>query len=193
MRNYHNNLKLIDASSSMVFEHSVEELWLDPMNLLTMANSIKKGFEEYTKSAYLTNEITENYQALKQDLIQLDADYRDMAKTANKNTIVVSNDAFNKKKKYGITVISLEENENLTQKNIYTVTNMIKKGDISYIYTVKGEKVNKTITSIQKETNVELIELHNLYTRTEEEATKGEDYLSLMKNNLEALKKQLYN
>ncbi len=193
MRNYHNNLKLIDASSSMVFEHSVEELWLDPMNLLTMANSIKKGFEEYTKSAYLTNEITENYQALKQDLIQLDADYRDMAKTANKNTIVVSNDAFLYLEKYGITVISLEENENLTQKNIYTVTNMIKKGDISYIYTVKGEKVNKTITSIQKETNVELIELHNLYTRTEEEATKGEDYLSLMKNNLEALKKQLYN
>ena len=193
MRNYHNNLKLIDASSSMVFEHSVEELWLDPMNLLTMANNIKKGFEEYTKSAYLTNEITENYQALKQDLIQLDADYRDMAKTANKNTIVVSNDAFLYLEKYGITVISLEENENLTQKNIYTVTNMIKKGDISYIYTVKGEKVNKTITSIQKETNVELIELHNLYTRTEEEATKGEDYLSLMKNNLEALKKQLYN
>lgn len=193
MRNYHNNLKLIDASSSMVFEHSVEELWLDPMNLLTMANSIKKGFEEYTKSAYLTNEIAENYQALKQDLIQLDADYRDMAKTANKNTIVVSNDAFLYLEKYGITVISLEENENLTQKNIYTVTDMIKKGDISYIYTVKGEKVNKTITSIQKETNVELIELHNLYTRTEEEATKGEDYLSLMKNNLEALKKQLYN
>ncbi len=116
-----------------------------------------------------------------------------MAKTANKNTIVVSNDAFLYLEKYGITVISLEENENLTQKNIYTVTNMIKKGDISYIYTVKGEKVNKTITSIQKETNVELIELHNLYTRTEEEATKGEDYLSLMKNNLEALKKQLYN
>ena len=193
MRNYHNNLKLIDASSSMVFEHSVEELWLDPMNLLTMANSIKKGFEEYTKSAYLTNEITENYQALKQDLIQLDADYRDMAKTANKNTIVVSNDAFLYLEKYGITVISLEENENLTQKNIYTVTKKKKKGDISYIYTVKGEKVNKTITSIQKETNVELIELHNLYTRTEEEATKGEDYLSLMKNNLEALKKQLYN
>lgn len=193
MRNSHNNLKLIDASSSTVFEHSIEELWLDPMNLLTMANSMKKGFDEYIKSAYLTNEITENYKALKQDLIQLDADYRDMAKTANKNTIVVSNDAFLYLEKYGITVISLEENDNLTQKNIYTVTDMIKKGDIDYIYTVKGEKVNDTILSIQKETEVELIELHSLYTRTEEEATKGEDYLSLMKGNLELLKKQLYN
>lgn len=193
MRNSHNSLKLIDASSSLVFEHSVEELWLDPMNLLTMANSVKKGFEEYIKSAYLTNEISENYKNLKQDLIQLDADYRDMAKTANRKTIVVSNDAFLYLEKYGITVISLEENENLTSKNIYTVTNMIKNGDISYIYTTHGEKVNDTIASIQEETDVELLELHNLYTRTEDEATKGEDYLSLMKNNLELLKKQLYN
>lgn len=193
MRNSHNTLKLIDASSSMVFEHSIEELWLDPMNLLTMANSVKKGFEEYIKSTYLTNEISENYNSLKQDLIQLDADYRDMAKTANKKTIVVSNDAYLYLEKYGITVISLEENENLTPKNIYTVTSMIKNGDISYIYTVKGETANNTITSIQKETNVELIELNNLYTRTEEEAIKGEDYLSLMKSNLELLKKQLYN
>ncbi len=193
MREYHNKLKPIDASSNIPIGHSIEELWLDPMNLLTMSNSIKKGFEEYINSAYLTNEITENYKTLKQDLIQLDADYRDMATTANKNTIVVSDDAFLYLEKYGITVISLEENDNLTQKNIYTVTNMIKNGDISYIYGIQGENLNDTIKAIQEETDVEIIELHNLFTRTEEEATKGEDYLSLMKLNLELLKKQLYN
>ncbi len=193
MRDSHNKLKPIDASSSITVENSMEELWLDPIKLLTMTNSVKKGFEEYINSAYLTNEITENYKTLKQDLLQLDADYSDMAKTANRSTLVVSNDAFLYLEKYDITVISLEENDNLTQKNIYTVTDMIKQGDISYIYTVKGEKVNDTIKSIQEETDVELLELHNLYTRTEEEASKGEDYLSLMKSNLELLKKQLYN
>lgn len=193
MRDYHNKLKLIDASSSIPEDVKNEELWLDPMNLLSALNSIKKGFDEYINSAYLTNEIEENYKTLRQDLIQLDADYGDMANTANKNTIVVSDDAFLYLEKYGITVISLEENDNLTQKNIYTVTNMIKNKDITYIYTIKGEKVNDTIKSIQEETDVELVELHNLYTRTEEEASKGEDYLSLMKSNLELLKKQLYN
>lgn len=193
MRDYHNKLKPIDASSSITVENSMEELWLDPIKLLTMTNSVKKGFEEYINSAYLTNEIAENYKTLKQDLLQLDADYSDMAKTANRSTLVVSNDAFLYLEKYGITVISLEENDNLTQKNIYTVTDMINRGDISYIYIIKGEKVNDTIKSIQEKTEVELVELHNLYTRTEEEASKGEDYLSLMKSNLELLKKQLYN
>jgi len=193
MREYHKNLKIIDVSTSLTFEHSVEELWLDPMNLLTMANSVKKGFEEYINSAYLTNEIEKNYQDLKQDLMQLDADYRGMATTANRNTIVVSDNAYLYLEKYGITVISLEENENLTEKNIYTVIEMIKNGDVTCIFTTHGNDVNDTVKDIVKETKVELVELHNLYTRTEEEANKGYDYLYLMKSNLEILKKQLYN
>lgn len=193
MREYHKNLKIIDVSTSLVFENSIEELWLDPINLLTMANSVKKGFEEYINSAYLTNEIQKNYLELKQDLIQLDADYKTMAETANRNTIVVSNDAFLYLKKYGITVISLEETENLTEKNVYTVMEMIKNGDISYIYTVHGEEINDTIKKVMKDTDVELVELHNLYTRTEEEANKGYNYLYLMRQNIELLKKQLYN
>lgn len=193
MLTYHKNLKIIDVSSSVIYTYSVEELWLDPLNLLTLANNVKKGFSEYITSTYLTNEIEENYQALKQDLIQLDADYRDMAERANRSTIVVSDDAFLYLEKYGITVISLEENENLTQKNIYTVKQMIQNGDISIIYTVQGEKTNETILAIQEETDVELVELHNLYTRTEDEYNKEENYLTLMRNNLELLKKQLYN
>lgn len=193
MREYHKDLKIIDVSTSLTFDHSVEELWLDPIKLLTMANSVKKGFEEYINSAYLTNEIDKNYQELKQDLMQLDADYRGMATTANRNTIVVSDDAYLYLEKYGITVISLEENENLTEKNIYTVIKMIENGDVTCIFTTQGEEVNKTVEDIVKKTNVELVELHNLYTRTEEEANKGNDYLTLMRRNLETLKKQLYN
>lgn len=193
MLGYNKNLKIIDVASSVVYNNKVEELWLDPMNLLTIANNIQKGFNEYIDSTYLTNDINANYTLLKQDLIKLDADYREMAGRANRSTIIVSNDMFLYLQKYDITVISLEENENLTQKNIHIVIEMIKKGDIKYIYTVKGAKINDTIKSIQKQTNVELIELHDLYKLTEEEFNKEENYLTLMRNNLELLKNQLYN
>lgn len=193
MLNYNSNLKIIDVSTSIIYENKVEELWLDPMNLLTIANNIKKGFEEYTTKAYLIEDVHKQYDILKQELIKLDADYREMAERANRSTIVVSDDMFLYLEKYGITVISLEENENLTQKNIHTVTNMIKNGDIKYIYVTNNEEVNDTIKNIQNDTGVELIELHYLYKLSEEEFNKGEDYFSIMRNNLELLKKQLYN
>jgi len=193
MLDYNKDLKIIDVSSSIVYENKVEELWLDPMNLLTIANNIKKGFEEYVTTTYLLDDINEQYNILKQELIKLDADYREMAERANRSTIVVDNDIFLYLEKYGITVISLEENENLTQKNIHTVSKMIENGDIKYIYTTNNEEINKTIKSIKEKTNIELIELHSLYKLSEEEFNKGEDYFSLMRNNLELLKKQLYN
>ena len=186
-------LKIIDVSSSIIYEHKVEELWLDPTNLLTIANNIKKGLEEYISTTYLLEDVYENYDILRQELFKLDADYREMAQRANKNTIVVSDDMFLYLEKYDIKVISLEENENLTQKNIHTVTTMIKNGDIKYIYVTNNSEVNDTIKAIQKETNVELIELHTLYTLSEEEENQELDYFIIMRNNLELLKKQLYN
>ena len=193
MIEYNRNLKIIDASSNIVYEHKTEELWLDPMNLLTLANKIRKGFEEYITTTYLIEDINEQYKILKQELIKLDADYREMAERANRNTIVVSDDMFLYLEKYGITVISLEENENLTQKNIHTVTSMINNGDISYIFVTDKDNINNTIKAIQEETKVELVELHTLYKLTEDEDNRGEDYFSIMRNNLELLKNQLYN
>lgn len=193
MLDYNRNLKIIDVSSSIVYENKVEELWLDPMNLLTIANNVKKGFQEYITKTYLLEDVENQYDTLKQELIKLDADYREMAERANRNTIIVNDDMFLYLEKYGVTVISLEENKNLTQKNIHTVITMIDNGDIKYIYVTNKEEVNDTIKKIQKETNVELIELHTLYKLSEEEFNKDADYFSIMRNNLELLKKQLYN
>ncbi len=197
MHSYNKKLKIINASSSIdkqdVYGLKSESAWLDPLNLLSMAWSIKVGFEEFTDSAYLLNDINTNYQVLRQDLIQLNADYHDTANRATKKTIVVSDDAFLFLTKYGIQVISLDEGNNGLDKNIYTVKDMLKNKEVSYIYTTEGKTVNDTVLSIQKENEVELVELHNLFSRTEEEYNQDADYLTLMRDNLERLKKQLYD
>ena len=46
-------LKIIDSTSSLNYNNKIEELWLDPMNFLTMANNIKKGLKEYINEAYI--------------------------------------------------------------------------------------------------------------------------------------------
>ena len=87
-------LKIIDVTSNINYNYSIEELWLDPNNLLTIANNIKKGFNEYIKSTYLKNEINENYEKLKIELTNLDGKYYSTVKKATTNPIVVSDDAF---------------------------------------------------------------------------------------------------
>ena len=130
------DLKIIDVTSDLSYNYYTEELWLDPNNLLTIANNLKKGFKEYNVSSYLIKEIDDNYEKLKIDLTSMDAKYRNVASNSN-NTIVVSSNMFLFLKKYGINVISLEETDELTQKDINTVKSLIDSNQLKYIYILK--------------------------------------------------------
>ena len=187
------NLKIIDASSSLTYNYAEEELWLDPMNLLTISNNIKKGFNEYVTIAYLQTEINDNYISLKNDLIKLDADYREMANRANKKNIVVGNDVYLYLSKYGLNVISLEQTENFAKKNYYDAADLIQSGEIKVIYVKKGAKLDPNVTDLQTKYDVNVVELDSLLTLTEDERKEKKDYLSLMYSNLELLKQQLYD
>lgn len=185
------NLKIIDVTSDLSYNYHVEELWLDPNNLLTIANILKKGFKEYITNAYLIKEIEANYQSLKIDLTSMDAKYRKAGSEA-KSTIIVSNNMFLYLEKYGINVISLEETDNLLQKDVITAKNLIENGEIKYIYLLKGEEANDTIKQLTEGKDITFVELHTLSNLDDDERTKY-NYLDLINENLEALKLQLYN
>ena len=184
------DLKIIDVTSNMIIDSSIEELWLDPNNLLTIANNIKKGFKEYIKQSYLIKDIENNYKELKVDLTSIDAKYR-KALNNSKKTIVVSSNMFLYLKKYGINVISLEEGDTLLAKDISIVKNLINNGEIKYIYILKGVEANDTIKGLIDNKEIELIELHTLSNLDDDEYDKY-DYISLQNQNLENLKLGVY-
>ena len=184
------DLKIIDVTSNMKVDYSMEELWLDPNNLLTIANNIKKGFSEYIKSTYLINEIEENYENLKIELTSLDGKYYSTVKNSSNNTIIVSDDAFYYLEKYGINVISLDSNS-VTQKEILNAKEAILNGNCNYIYIKYGEETNSVINDIINETGVKALELYtmtNLYNVNIEKNS----YITFMNQNLENLKFELY-
>lgn len=193
MFNKNKKLKIIDSTASLTYENKIEELWLDPLNCLTMANNIKKGFKEYISATYISNKIDTNYDKLKIKLIQLEADYREMSNRSNTKNIVVADDLFLYLKKYNINVISLEQSKNYTKKTLYDAEKLMKKGEIKVIYVRKGQKLSDTITKLKDTYNLEIIELNDLYTLSEDDIKNNKDYFSLMYDNLELLKKQLYN
>ena len=51
------NLKLIDTSLGMNYNHSIEELWLNPYNYLMMAKNTKQSLNNYISNPYLNKKI----------------------------------------------------------------------------------------------------------------------------------------
>ncbi|MBQ9071844.1 MAG: zinc ABC transporter substrate-binding protein [Bacilli bacterium] len=190
MRKNNQDLKIIDVASNMKLENSIEELWLDPNKLLTIANNIKTGFEEYIDNTYLINEIEANYETLKIELTKLDGNYYSAAKMASNKTIIVSDDAFLFLEKYGIEIISLDE-DTVTDKNIADAKKLINNGDCNYIYIKYGKEKNDTISKVVDGTNVESVELYTM-TNLYEVDTEKTNYITLMNQNLENLKLELY-
>lgn len=190
-------IKIINATDHLVLEdfYGIEEIWLNPSRLLTVARNIKNGFNEYVTNYYMNQEIDSNFEKLKEDLDRLDSKMTQTFKNADNKVIVVSSDVFKflSRDKYGLTVYSLEENENLNNKTISTVESLIKDGSLKYIYIKQHEEANDTIKTLIEGTDVKLIEIHMLTNLTDEEKSNKKDYFTIMNENIDLLKLSLYN
>lgn len=185
------DLMIIDVSSNIPNENinSLEELWLDPNNLLTIANNIRKGFKEYINSTYLTNEIDENYENLKIELSSLDGKFYSTVKKSNNPNIIVSDDAFKFLEKYGIKVISLDP-DTAKDKEFNDAGELLKNGTCNYVF-VKYKEDNNDIKEFIKNNSAETLELFSM-TNLKDINIEKNNYISLINQNLENLKLELY-
>ena len=193
MFNYNKDLMIIDTTATMEYNNHVEELWLDPSNFLMMSLNVKNGLLEYITNQYLKTEIDNNYSKLKLEISNIDAKIKLMNENSSKKTIVVDNSSFKFLEKYGFEVISLEDNEELTDKTISDVIRMVTKKKITYIFSTEANNLNKNVQKIVKKTGVEILELNDLSNLTENQRNSKEDYISLLNENIDLLKKELYS
>ncbi len=189
--NKNKDLKVIDVAIGMNYENGVEELWLNPYNYLMMAQNLKNGLEQYITNPYLIEEINNNYETLKYDLSKLDADLKDDISNASYKTIVVDNDALLFLERYDVKVISLEDNEKLTEPVINEVKKLISDGNIKYIYSLDTTS-NDTVNSLINDYQVELLTLNGMNSIDGAISNTNENYLTIMAENIELLNKELF-
>ena len=189
MLNNNKELLIIDVSSNMHYEYSTEELWLDPNNLLGIANNVRKGFKEYINSTYLTDKIDENYENLKIELTNLDGKYYSTVKNASTPTIIVSDNAFTFLEKYGIKVISIDP-DTAKDKDINEAKELLNNGKCRYVF-IKYKENNEKINEFLANTNASTLQLYTM-TNLKDVNVEQNDYISLMNQNLENLKIELY-
>jgi len=185
------DLKIIDTAYVLETDYSPEELWLNPASLLMMSQNVRLSLNEYVSSTILKEEIDENYNELKIKLSEIDADYRLAVDSTDNKTVIVADSALKYLEKFGLEVICIDTDA--TQKALADANNLIKNGSISYVMMFKGETVNdNTKRLMETYTNLKTIELHKLDNISDKERSEKEDYISIMNNNLELIKQELY-
>ena len=190
-----NNKKLliIDSAYGMEYNYDASELWLNPSNLLMIAHNIKDGLKEYMTNGYLEKELDGKYEELKVTLSELDAEIKLTAENATRNTIVVNSDGLKYLEKYGFEVISLDDtNEAISDRTVKDVTTMINNGLVKHIFMLEHVENNDTIKNIIDSTNVETYTFRRLDSINDSERDEGKDYITIMKENIELLKNELY-
>ncbi len=185
------DLKIIDTSYVLETNNSTEELWLNPSYLLMMAKNVELGLNEYISSSYLKKEIDKNYEQLKVDLSELDADYHGSIENGKSKTIIVNSNKLKYLETFNLNVIILDKDA--TEKTYNEVQNLIDNNEISYVFKLKDEKNSSNVEKLlQQNTNIKISELHSLDNITDKERDEQEDYISIMKKNLESIKQELY-
>lgn len=190
--NTNNGILIIDGSFGMEYQHGIEELWLDPSNLLMISQNIKIGLQEYIKSNYLKQEIADAYEKLKVNLSELDAEIKLTAENATNKTIVTASESLKFLEKYGFNVISIAK-DNTLDKTINEVSTKIDNKEIKYIYMLEHDEENENVKKLLSTTNVSILKLKALDTINDEERDNKFDYIKLMNDNIELIKKGTYN
>ena len=189
MYSLNNNLKIIDATMSIKYNNSYEEMWLDPLNFLMIAQNIKTGFKQYISNSYLKNKIEENYENLKIEVSNLDAKTKLMVTNATDNNILVSKNLLKYLTKYDLNVYSLE---NASEKQIKEIKTLISSGTIKYLYNINNEELSDDIQTFVDDTGIEVLSFNTITNLTADELKNGDNYLSIMNANIELLKEEIY-
>lgn len=191
--NRNKNLKIIDVSEGLAIKNSEQELWLNPSNYLMLAQNIRKGLNQYIESSIIKDEIENNYNKLKEEITKFETELKLMSQNSSNNVIIVSKDYFKFLNNYGFEVISLEDTAELNNDIINRTKKLLSEKSNSYVFITEDENENtpEKINEVLKSGGEKKV-LNTFSILTSELREQNESYITLMQENLELLKEELY-
>ncbi|MBP3951674.1 ZinT/AdcA family metal-binding protein [Bacillus sp. YZJH907-2] len=207
-----NNLELIDHIHDHEEEHSHEEeeadhhdeedqhdhgdkdphVWLEPVLSIKVAETIKETLVELNPGK--EEEFNRNFEKLKENLENLDSEFRSQLEPLPGNKIIVSHAAYGYwERAYGIEQIAvsgLSPTNEPSQKDIKDIIEVAEHYELKHVFFEQNVTL-KVADVVRKEIGAEALQIHNLSVLTDEDIDNNEDYFSLMRKNLETLTKAL--
>jgi len=188
-----------EAESEAEDEHEHEELegtdlhvWLDPMRYGQIATAIGDGLaglDDAAKADY-----TANAEALAADLTDLDAEFTDGLAARTSDAIVTSHAAFGYlADRYGLTQVAisgLSPDQEPDSQRMAEVAHYVEENGVTTIFfeTLVAPDIADTLAA---ETGAQTAVLNPLEGLTQEQSDAGEDYFTVMRENLATLQTAL--
>lgn len=173
--------------------HTVDpHVWLDPVLAQTEVSTIAEGLAEADPDN--AEDYLENAGIYNGKLNELDEAFRAAFEGTENRTFVTQHAAFAYlAARYDLNQISvtgLNAEVEPSAAALATLSDYVKANNISHIY-FENNASSQTAEALAEEVGVELAVLSPLEGITEEDQKKGSDYISVMLDNLEALKKSI--
>ncbi|WP_041607745.1 metal ABC transporter solute-binding protein, Zn/Mn family [Halobacteroides halobius] len=167
-------------------------IWLDPINMKKIAKKIKNQFvslDSKNKKVYQAN-----YQQVIHKIEELNQEYKSTLKGVKQNYILVSHAAFGYlADRYGfkqLSVTGVAPHQEPSLSTLAKLTDKAKEYNLEYIF-METLANPKTVNVLAQEAGLKVLPLNPIAGLTQEEKVAGADYFSLMKENLNNLKKAL--
>lgn len=165
-------------------------VWLSPKLAIQEVQHIQKELSK--KFPDLKDTFEKNAQAYIEKLNELDQAYTEAFADADKREFVTQHAAFGYlAREYDLTQVAisgLSPDEEPSASRIAELKEYVAKQDIQYIYFEENTS-SKVAETLAKEAKVETLVLNPLESLTKKQTEAGEDYISVMKDNLAALQK----
>lgn len=192
MLSYNKNLKIIDAAYGLDSTYSYSDIWLNPSNILMIAQNIRNELKEYMTSSYMIEELNNKYDLFKIDISEIETELTKTSQNSTDNRIITSDETLNYLEKYGFEVINLTENGKEIENNVALAESLLSSRKLSYIYVIENRQENNVVKSLKEAYGCKTLIFRSLETIDEDDLEEDEDYLSLMHANVELLKQETY-
>lgn len=189
-------ISLLQAQEEAGHLHQADpHVWTSPVNAQIMVENIAQAFcgaDPEHAPAY-----SENTAAYTEKLAGLDSRFRELIQGAGRREIVFAGRfAFRYLfEEYGLQYLAAYDScSDETEPNARAVAKIIDEIKNKGLPAVYYEELvdPKVARSVSEETGAQMLLLHSCHNLSQKEREAGQDYLSLMEQNLENLKKGLY-
>jgi zinc transport system substrate-binding protein len=171
----------VDVLAGLRLHDDDPHVWLDPIRLERIAGRIGRALDRPAT-------------ALKADLRELDRDYRDGLRNCKRREIVTSHEAFGYlAARYGlqqVAITGVTPESEPSPKQLAHVIDVVRRTHATTIFfeTLLSPRLAKTVA---REVGARTAVLNPIEGLTPSEQQHGENYLTLMRENLGALRKAL--
>ncbi|CAM3982954.1 metal ABC transporter solute-binding protein, Zn/Mn family [Mesobacillus thioparans] len=167
-------------------------VWLDPIYANELALTIKEQLVEEMPEHKDTFE--KNYSELAAQLKDLDKEFTEVIRAANRKEIIVAHSAYSYwEKRYGLeqtSISGLSTTNEPSQKELQKLISHARDEKIKYVLNEQNFH-SKLAKMVQEEIGAKPLTLHNLSVLTDEDIKNKETYFTLMEKNLSTLEKAL--